>query len=66
MEDLVIFDEKIIIIGEDIDFIKVIKINKKDDEKHFKRFEDGDLVMRLLKDPKIKGKFLFFGLARFV
>jgi hypothetical protein len=28
--------------------------------KHYKRFKDVDLVMWLLKDPKIKeGKFLF-------
>jgi hypothetical protein len=64
MEDLVIFDEKIIIIGENIDFIQLIKKHKKDDEKHLKRFEDGDLMMWLLKDPKIKKEnSFFFGLA---
>jgi hypothetical protein len=54
MKDLVIFDEIIIIIGKNIDFIQEIKKHKKDDEFFFKRFEDVDLVMWLLKDPKIK------------
>jgi hypothetical protein len=60
MENLVIFDGKNIIIGKNIDYIQIIRKHKKDDEFFFKRFEDGDFVMWLLKDPKIKeGKFLF-------
>jgi len=60
MEDLVIFDEKRIMVGENIDHIQILWKHKRDDEKHLKVFEDGDLVLWLPKDPKIKeNKFLF-------
>jgi hypothetical protein len=53
-------DEKRIIVRENIDYIQIIRKHKRGDDKHFKRFEDGDLVMWLPKDPKIKeGKFFF-------
>jgi hypothetical protein len=60
MEDLVMLDEKEIIVGKNIDYIQLIKKHQKDDEIFLKRFKDGDLVLWLPKDPKIKeGKFLF-------
>jgi hypothetical protein len=59
MEDLVMLDEKTIITRENIDYIQIIRKHQKDDEIFLKRFEDGDLVLWLPKDPKIEGKFLF-------
>jgi hypothetical protein len=41
-------------VGENIDYIQILRKHKKDDEKHLKKFEDGDLVLWLPKDPKIK------------
>jgi hypothetical protein len=51
MEYLVILDEKRIMVRENIDYIQILWKHKKDDEKHLKVFEDGDLVLRLPKDP---------------
>jgi hypothetical protein len=60
MEDLILLDEKRIIVGENIDYIQILRKHKRDDEKHLKKFKDGDLVLWLPKDPKInEGKFLF-------
>jgi hypothetical protein len=60
MEDLVLFDEKNIIVGENINCIQILRRHQRDDQKHLKNFEDGDLMLWLPKDPKIKeGKFLF-------
>ncbi len=60
MEDLLILNEKRIVVGSNIEFIQIIWKHKRDDEKHLKVFEDGDFVLWLPKDPKIKeGKFLF-------
>jgi len=43
-----------------IDYIHILKKHQKDDEKHLKKFEDGDLVLWLPTDLKIKeGKFFF-------
>jgi len=66
MEDLVFFYEKRIIVGENIDYIQILRKHKRNDEKQLKKFEDGDLVLWLLKDPKFKeGNFFFHGLAHF-
>jgi hypothetical protein len=47
-----------------IDYIQILKKHQRDGEKHLKKFKDGDLVLWLPKDQKIKeGKFLFNGLA---
>jgi len=51
MEYLVIFDEKRIVVGENIDYIQILWKHKKNDEKHLKVFEDGDLVLQLPKNP---------------
>jgi hypothetical protein len=60
MRDLVIFDEKRIVVRENIDYIQILKKYQRDDEKHSRIFEDGDLVLWLREDQKIKeGKFLF-------
>ncbi len=60
MEDLVLLDEKKIVARENINYIQILRKHQRDDEKHLKKFEDGDLVLWLLEDPKIKeGKFLF-------
>jgi hypothetical protein len=60
MEDLVLFNEKKIVVGKNIDYIQIFRKHQRDDEKHLKIFGDGDLVLWLPKDPKIKGnKFLF-------
>jgi hypothetical protein len=57
MEDLILFDEKMIMAR---DYIYIFQKHQRDDEKHLKVFEDGDLVLWFPKDPKIKeGKFLF-------
>jgi hypothetical protein len=53
-EDLILFDEKKIIVGKNIDYIQILRKHQKDDEKHLKKFENGDLVLWLPKDPKIK------------
>jgi hypothetical protein len=42
MEDLVLLDEKRIIAGENINYIQILWKHKKYDEKHLKKFEDGD------------------------
>ncbi len=66
MEDLILLDEKRIIATKNIDYIQILRKNQRDDEKHLKKFEDGDLVLWLLKDPRIKdGKFFSHGLACF-
>jgi hypothetical protein len=45
---------------ENIDYIQIPRKHQRDDDKHLKTFKDGDLVLWLPKDPKIKeGKFLF-------
>ncbi len=66
MEDLVQLDEKRIIPGENIDYIQIPRKHQRDEEKHLKKFEDGDLVLRLPKDPKIKErKFVFLWTSLF-
>jgi hypothetical protein len=60
MENLVLFDEKNIIVGKNIEYIQILRKHQIYDKKHLKTFKDGDLVLWLPKDPKIKeGKFLF-------
>ncbi len=52
--------KKRIITRENIDYIQILKKHQRDDEKKLKKFEDGDLVLWLPKDPEIKErKFLF-------
>jgi hypothetical protein len=66
MEDLVFFYEKRIIVGENIDYIQILRKHKRNDEKQLKKIEDGDFVLWLLKDPKFKeGNSFFHGLAHF-
>jgi hypothetical protein len=62
MEDLILLDGKRIIARENIDYIQILRKHQRDDEKNLNKFEDGDLVLWLPQDPKIKeGKlFLFF------
>jgi len=60
MEDLVLLDEKQITVWKNIDYVQIFRKLQRNDEKHLKIFEDGDLVLWLWKDLKIKeGKFLF-------
>jgi hypothetical protein len=60
MENLVMLDEKKVIIGKNINYIHIFRKYQRDDEKHLKKFEDGDLMLWLPKDLKIKErKFLF-------
>jgi hypothetical protein len=60
MEELVLLDKKRIIARKNIVYIQIIWKHQRDDEKHLKVLEDGDLVLWFLKDPKIKeGKFFF-------
>ncbi len=60
MENLVLLDEKRIRVRKNIDYIQILRKHKKYDEKHLKKFKDGDFVLWLPKDSKIKeGKFLF-------
>jgi hypothetical protein len=51
MEDLFLFDEKKIIIGKNIDYIRILRKHQKDNEKHLNIFKDGNLVLWLSKDP---------------
>jgi hypothetical protein len=44
MEDFILFNDKIIIVGENIDYIQILKKHQRDDEKQLKKFKDGDLV----------------------
>jgi hypothetical protein len=61
IEDLILLDGKRIIARENIDYIQILRKHQRDDEKHLNKFEDGDLVLWLPKDPKIKeGKLFFF------
>ncbi len=60
MEVLVLLDGKRIIARENIDYIQILRKHKRDDEKHLNKFKDGNLVLWLPKDPKIKEKKLFF------
>jgi hypothetical protein len=60
MEDLVFLDEKMIIAKENIVYIQIFWKRQRDDEKHLEVLENGDLVLWLLKDPKIKEGKLFF------
>jgi hypothetical protein len=62
MEDLVLLDEKMIIAGKNIVYIQILWKHQRDDEKHLEVLEDGDLVLWLLKDPKIKKANSFFHL----
>lgn len=56
MKDLVLLDEKRIVT---ILYPNIFK-NQKDDEKHLRIFENGDLVLWLWKDRKIKKEKFFF------
>ncbi len=40
-----LFDEKRIMVGENIAYIQIFRKHKRDDETHFKIFEDWDLVL---------------------
>ncbi len=50
MEDFILLNDKKIIVGENIDYIQILKKH----QRHLKKFEVGDLVFWLPKDPKIK------------
>jgi len=66
MEDLVLLAEKRIIAGENINYIQTLRKHQINNEKWLKIFEDGDMVLWLPKDPKIKKvKFFFLGLVHF-
>jgi hypothetical protein len=66
MEDLILLHEKKIKAWNFFDYIQILKKHQKDDEKHLKKFEDGNLVLWLPMDLKIKKrKFFFLGLACF-
>jgi hypothetical protein len=53
VKNLVLLGEKKIIVGENIDYIQILRKHKKDDEKHLKKSKDGDLVLWLPKVPII-------------
>jgi hypothetical protein len=60
MEALILLNEKRILAQENVDYIQILRMHHRDDEKHLKRFEDGNLVLWLPKDPKInEGEFFF-------
>jgi hypothetical protein len=66
MEDFILLNDKKYIVGENIDYIQILRKHQRDDEKQLKKFEVGDLVFWLPKDPKIKeGNSFFHGLAHF-
>jgi hypothetical protein len=65
MEDLVLLDDKRIIVEENINYIQTLRKHQRDDEKWLKIFEDGDKVLWFPKDPKIK-EGDFFSLDWFI
>jgi ABC-type molybdate transport system substrate-binding protein len=66
MEDLILLAKKRIIARENINYIQTLRKHQRNNEKWLKIFEDGDMVLWLPKDPKIKKRnFFFFRLVHF-